>query len=33
MKDKPWDRDIAWIMMKNPSNLNAYKEAMYYQSG
>ena len=33
MKDKPWDMQEAWIMMKNPKHLNAFKESMYYTSG
>jgi len=33
MMDKPWDRDMSWIMMKDPKNLNHYKEQMFYTSG
>lgn len=33
MKDKPWNIAEAWMMMKNPENLNAFKESMYYPSG
>lgn len=33
MKDKSWDIQMSWIMMKSPNSLNYYKEVMNYSSG
>lgn len=31
--NKPWHRDMAWLMLKTPSSVNYYKEVLYYNSG
>jgi hypothetical protein len=33
MKDKPWDKQLAWWMLTRPDAVNYYKEVLHYTSG